>query len=297
VIVTPERFEPLLAPVEGREAVSFVFRGFEVLVREGDAALPDDTAFAALGLDAANVLPVGLWRERYCRTAWVRKESVAPAGYEFKSLRALWTRMDDAHLAIAGRACQICEWARTHRFCGSCGKPMAFVPGERAMKCACGHSAYPRISPAMMVLVKKGDALLLARNVASPTGRFSALAGFLEAGESVEDAVHRDRALDTYERVLQRNLDELRSAKQTENARIEQELDERIAELRARIEENNQGVSRELENLRAWQARKQDEERRIAEAVSYFVSENPVSTGTTDPSADDQGDTKHVRQN
>jgi Asp-tRNA(Asn)/Glu-tRNA(Gln) amidotransferase A subunit family amidase len=111
--------------------------------------------------------------------------------------------------------------------------------------------------------------------------------------EIVEDAVHRDRALDTYERVLQKNLETLRSEKHTENARIEQEIAERLAELRARLEENNAGISRELEHLRTWQSRKQEEERRIAEAVSYFVSENPITT--TESSADGKGDAKHVR--
>ena len=61
------------------------------------------------------------------------------------------------------------------------------------MKCACGHTAYPRVSPAMMVLVKKGPAILLARNIAVPAGgRMSALAGFVESGESIEDAIHRE---------------------------------------------------------------------------------------------------------
>jgi hypothetical protein len=70
---------------------------------------------------------------------------------------------------------------------------MTLAPGERAMKCACGHTAYPRVSPAMMVLVKKGTAILLARNVAVPAGgRMSALAGFVEPGESIEDAIHRE---------------------------------------------------------------------------------------------------------
>ncbi len=95
-------------------------------------------------------------------------------------------------LAVAGRAFQIADWARSHRYCGACGREMARAAGERAMKCPCGHVAYPRISPAMMVLVKRGPTLLLARNIAAPPGRFSALAGFLEPGESVEDAIHRE---------------------------------------------------------------------------------------------------------
>jgi len=113
--------------------------------------------------------------------------------------------------------------------------------------------------------------------------------------EIVRDAVHRDRALDTYERVLQKNLDEFRTEKQAENARLEQEIAERLSELRARIDQNSQAVAGELENLHAWQARKQDEERRIAEAVGYFVSENPITATaatatTTSRAVDDKGD-------
>jgi hypothetical protein len=108
--------------------------------------------------------------------------------------------------------------------------------------------------------------------------------------EIVQDALHRDRALDTYERVLQKSLDDFRSEKLAENARLEQEIAERLAELRGRIEANNQGVFTEMENLQAWQSRKQDEERRIAEAVGYFVTENPITTTATAPAADVKGD-------
>lgn len=96
-------------------------------------------------------------------------------------------------MGVAARACQIAEWARTHRFCGACGTPTVLVQGERCLQCpACGQVAYPRISPAMMVLIRKGDAILLARHAGAPANRFSPLAGFLEAGESVEEAVHRE---------------------------------------------------------------------------------------------------------
>jgi NAD+ diphosphatase len=115
------------------------------------------------------------------------------AGYAFTKLRALFGTADLAFLSIAGRACQIAEWARTHRYCGACATPMTTAGHERCRVCpSCGVMAYPRISPAMMVLVRKGDAILLARHAASPTGRFAALAGFLEPGESAEDAVHRE---------------------------------------------------------------------------------------------------------
>jgi NAD+ diphosphatase len=193
MIVTPSSFTPLLDPVEHPAPLTFAFRGNELLVRERDAALPDPAALARLAFEPANTLPVGLWNGSYCRTTWLAKDTAPPEGHAFKGLRSLFGHFDEATLAVAGRAFQLADWARTHRFCGVCGEPTAKAPGERAMKCRCGHVAYPRISPAMMVLVKRGTAILLARNVAVPAGgRMSALAGFLEPGESIEDAVHRE---------------------------------------------------------------------------------------------------------
>lgn len=193
MIVTPKSFAALLDPVEHPAPRTFVFRGSQVLVRESDSVPPTPEAMPEMAIDAGNFFPVGMWGEAYCRTAWVAKDTQAPAGHMFKGLRTLFANLDEETLAVAGRAAQIAEFARTHQFCGACGEPMAKAPGERAMKCACGHLAYPRISPAMMVLVKRGPAILLARNVAVPAGgRMSALAGFLEPGESIEEAVHRE---------------------------------------------------------------------------------------------------------
>jgi NAD+ diphosphatase len=193
LIVTPSNFTSLVAPIAHDSPRTFVFRGSEMLWRERDLALPDPSVAKALAIAPGNVFPVGVYNKEYCAAAWVERDAKPPDGYIFKGLRPLFGRVDEATLAIAGRAFQIVDWARNHRFCGVCGKPMKKVDGERAMKCACGHVAYPRIAPAMMVLVKRGDAILLARNVAVPAGgRMSALAGFLEPGESVEEAVHRE---------------------------------------------------------------------------------------------------------
>jgi NAD+ diphosphatase len=193
VILTPSGFEPLFSPIAHDATRTFVFRGHELLLREADLELPADSIVSALPVEPRDMHPVGLWNGVYYRAGWLPRESEAPPpGHVFRSMRALFNRHDDAMLAIAGRAYQIVEWARTHRFCGACGQPMVLQPGERAMRCACGHTAYPRISPAMMVLVRRGDSILLARNIAAPPGRMSALAGFLEAGESVEEAIHRE---------------------------------------------------------------------------------------------------------
>jgi NAD+ diphosphatase len=193
MLKTPPSFVPLHLPRETSDAHRFVYRGDELLLRAGDLALPDASVCAALGIESGRSFPVGLLNNRYCSASWLDRDTPPPAGYEFKQLRPLFGALDDDLLAVAGRAFQIAEWARTHRYCGVCATPMTAVAGERCFKCpACGHVAYPRISPAMMVLVRRGDTILLARHAASLTNRFSALAGFLEPGESIEDAVHRE---------------------------------------------------------------------------------------------------------
>jgi hypothetical protein len=118
-----------------------------------------------------------------------------PPGWEAAGLRSWFGRLPDGLAAIAMQASQLLEWQRTHRWCGACGVPTQRLTHERAVQCPrCGLRSYPRISPAMMVLITRGRQLLLASNVSFPEGRYSALAGFLEAGESVEAALHREVA-------------------------------------------------------------------------------------------------------
>lgn len=114
-------------------------------------------------------------------------------GLHFAGLRSLFFRLPEPLLALAGRAFQVVEWDRTHRYCGRCGTPTRDKDGERAKECpACGHVAYPRNSPAMMVLVTRGRELLLARAHRFPGAMYSALAGFVEPGETIEDCIRRE---------------------------------------------------------------------------------------------------------
>ena len=121
------------------------------------------------------------------------------------------------------------------------------------------------------------------RSLPSDVKRSSVLVALDAAGvnikDVIQDAIQRDRALDTYERVQQRALDELESAKSKENAQIQAEIDRYVTEQRAKIQENNDAISREKERVTGWRLKKQQEEKKIAEAVGYFVSENPITTG------------------
>lgn len=122
-----------------------------------------------------------------------RQAASLPAGWQARNLRSWFGELPDSHLAIAMQGSQLLQWARTHRYCGACGSPTFRRGSERAMQCRqCGLTSYPRISPAMMVLITRGRQMLLARNIHFPPGRYSALAGFLEVGETVEAAIHRE---------------------------------------------------------------------------------------------------------
>ena len=113
---------------------------------------------------------------------------------EFVDLRMLWGAVDEPTWVVAGRAVQLVEWQRTHRFCGRCGVPTDDAPGERARRCpSCGLLAYPRLAPAVIMLVERDDGrALLARNAMFPPGIFSCLSGFVEPGETLEHAVCRE---------------------------------------------------------------------------------------------------------
>jgi NAD+ diphosphatase len=195
MLQTPINFKPLISPLESGydAALNFIFKGDELLIGAVDLAFPGDSVLTFFGLTASDFHPLGLLDQRYCRTAFVGADVQAPQGFRFSKMRPLFGSMPLDMLALAGRAFQISDWARTHRFCGACSAPMKLLTGERCYRCTvCKFMAYPRISPAMMVLVKKGDSILLARHIAAVGNRFSALAGFVEAGESVEETVHRE---------------------------------------------------------------------------------------------------------
>lgn len=118
-----------------------------------------------------------------------------PAGDSGVPLMGLWGSVDDVVWTVAGRAVQFVEWDRTHRFCGRCATPTEPARAERARRCpSCGLLAFPRLAPAMIVLVTRhgGREALLARGTRFSVPMWSCLAGFVEPGETLEEAVHRE---------------------------------------------------------------------------------------------------------
>lgn len=193
---TPNQFEPRLDVELSDDVIAHVFLR-DALIQSVDAPQPLRwQVFQALGFRAHRVHSIGEHQGRAHVAIGLDDDlnpGELPPGWRAAGLRSWFGVLDDQTLSIAMRGVQLLEWDRTHRFCGACGTSTERTPGERAKRCPnCSLTVYPRICPAMMVLVTRGRELLLGRGVNFPPGRYSALAGFLEAGESIEDAVLRE---------------------------------------------------------------------------------------------------------
>ncbi len=186
-----------VTPAEDRTGSAwwFAFRDERLLVLDtGDVVtLPFTADLAAIGLAPLRILYLGRLAGKDCFAAALPDDAPTPDGYSFRSIRALFGTLPDDLLAVAGRATQLLTWARTHRFCGQCGATTEHLPGERAVKCPnCGLTAYPRLSPAVIVQVTRGEEILLARGLHFADGMYSTPAGFVEPGETLEEAVARE---------------------------------------------------------------------------------------------------------
>lgn len=171
---------------------SLAFVGGQLLLPEPEDRLLAPHADAGWHAEADTAHYLGRLDDADC---WALRLPAVPPGWRAVPLRAAMMGLPEVLAALAGRAAQLLDWDRTHRFCGVCGTPTDAQPGERARRCpACGHSAYPRISPAMMALVWRPGEVLLARAPHFASGMYSALAGFVEAGESIEQCVRREVA-------------------------------------------------------------------------------------------------------
>jgi NAD+ diphosphatase len=173
----------------------FAFRGNEILVQlSGDqVTVPGGHSWADVGLAPLAAHELEPAHGRACFGLNLPPDAPAPEGMEFRGLRSLFGRIDPALFRMAGRAFQVVDWDRTHAFCGRCGTPTELSQTERTRRCPkCGQLHFPRIAPAVITLIRKGDEILLAR-AHNFTGNFYGLiAGFVEPGETLEEAVVRE---------------------------------------------------------------------------------------------------------
>ncbi|WHI47799.1 NAD(+) diphosphatase [Microbulbifer sp. VAAF005] len=161
-----------------------------LILCRGDFFLHDAQVLVAEAVQSSHYL--GELSGRACGVH-VLSRQVEIAGYEWRNLRSLLTLVEEPMFALAGRALQISHWDSQHRFCGRCGTPTIYHSNDRARTCpACDLTVYPRISPCVIMLVTRGDECLLARHASRRNATYTALAGFIEPGESAEQALVRE---------------------------------------------------------------------------------------------------------
>ena len=180
---TEYMFVPLLEPPEppDGDAVVFAVRGNGVAIHRVHPA--------------PHALFLGVLDGQQCWAVDADANGDLVESPRYADLRQLWNGVDEITWTVAGRGVQLVEWARTTRFCGRCGKETEDSPGERARRCpACASVAFPRLAPAVICLVEREGTALLARNANFPSSMYSCLAGFVEPGETLEEAVAREVA-------------------------------------------------------------------------------------------------------
>jgi NAD+ diphosphatase len=139
-----------------------------------------------------DALLVGEWQGICCYAAELDKPPENISGV-LMPVRSFFSLAGAEAIFLASRATQLLDWQKNNRYCGKCGAPTAIKPVQFVMMCSsCGFFVYPRISPATMVLISRGDEILLARSARFKPGVFSALAGFVEAGETLEQCAKRE---------------------------------------------------------------------------------------------------------
>lgn len=192
-------FVPDVAPPAGVEGPSRWYPPRWYVVRRGELLTTPEGSLPVEGPEALGLVPdaapvfLGKLDGQPCWAAGVDGGTEAPGELWWQELRSLGALWPSEEWALAGRAVQLVEWVRTNRFCGRCATPTERADGERAMRCpACGLAAYPRLAPAIIVLVRRGEEALLAQGNRFRGRMFSALAGFVEPGETLEEAVARE---------------------------------------------------------------------------------------------------------
>jgi len=176
---------------------TFAFRESEMVVRDegGAVHIPPYSLFSGNKSLAGHMRTIDLADGNHGIVFAADDDFCMPRGCTYVPLRALFQLLSDEEMGHAGRAYQILHWEETHRFCGRCGGQTVDADGELAKRCPdCGLLSFPRISPAIIVAVRKGRQLLLVRAHRHKSGVYSNVAGFVEPGETLEDAVRRELA-------------------------------------------------------------------------------------------------------
>jgi NAD+ diphosphatase len=164
-----------------------------VKVNKGVTEIPRYGELGEMHSKITGIIYLGTIDGRHCYAATLDNTQTASNNFEFQPLRINTAGLPDVLFGVIGRARHLLHWNTNSRFCGRCGAENRDKIDERAKLCpSCGRIEFPRISPAVIVAVTRGNELLLARGKGSRLGFHSVLAGFVEPGESFEECVRRE---------------------------------------------------------------------------------------------------------
>lgn len=173
----------------------FIFQRGSLLLSNDHNPFPDFATLQSLQPYLLHQQFIGSFNGTTCFCAEIIETFELPTNYEVLSLRKAFERLDSAWFKAAVKAYSIINWDKNHQFCGRCGTETYQKPNTFERICPhCELVVYPRISPSMIVLIRKDEKILMARSPHFAPGAYGLIAGFVEPGESIEDAVHREVA-------------------------------------------------------------------------------------------------------
>lgn len=184
----PLDFLMALTPEGKKTEQWYIFSKDLLLIKAEDNSLPERPPFLL-----QEDLYMGMHHNRHLYVGEITDPQLPHEGWIWRDLRTLYDIVPRYTSAIAGRALQLIDWSRTNKYCGCCGSPTFHRSHERCKECpSCHHLSYPKLAPAILALIKKENQILLARSPHFPNQMYSALAGYVDPGETLEQCVTRE---------------------------------------------------------------------------------------------------------
>ena len=193
--MTNTRFRRLYPPAAASEGAAYwlLFRGDELLRLEGAPALLEGTSAAPVQLDSVlEPFLIGAIEDRPVMVGGLAADAPLPPGLLALGLRGVLAQADADLATLAGYAAQLLRWRAASRFCPVCAQPLGPLDGWGKVCSACGHTLYPPVSPAAIVLIHDGPERALLTSKPGWGQRYSLVAGFVEPGETLEQCVARE---------------------------------------------------------------------------------------------------------
>jgi NAD+ diphosphatase len=193
--MTTHRFQRLYPPAvpEAGQAHWLLFHGDDLLFTDdGLPALLEGTTGQPAHIEIGESFLLGTLDGRPVMFGALAADAAPPPGLRRSGLRAVLAQADAELCMLAGYAAQLIRWARNSRFCPACGQPLSLLDGWGKKCAACGHSLYPPVSPAAIVLIHDGADGVLLTSKPGWGQRYSLVAGFVEPGETLEQCVARE---------------------------------------------------------------------------------------------------------